>query len=201
MRAQRKELSSGCIWSLILLGIILFWTAVGMICCGAGQADLEQEEDVAEAAPGIADKAQIQITGIQHLAGIDPDLIWQLPDDEELATSQETEPELISLGEFTVTAYCPYEICCGKDPQDPLYGITATGTVAAEGRTIAADPSVLPYGTEVCIDGQAYTVEDTGEAIKGQRLDVYFENHEVALEWGVQVKEVFVDAGSRYDPD
>lgn len=34
MERDKKELSNGCIWSLILLAIILFWIAVGMICCG-----------------------------------------------------------------------------------------------------------------------------------------------------------------------
>ena len=93
-----------------------------------------------------------------------------------------------SLGEFTVTGYCSCEKCCGEYAN----GITATGTVATEGRTVAADPKVLPYGTEIEIDGQRYVVEDCGGAIKGNRLDLYFDSHEEALQHGVQVKEVFV---------
>ena len=45
------------------------------------------------------------------------------------------------LGEFTLTAYCPCMKCCGKTD-----GITSTGTTATEGRTIAVDPLVIPYG-------------------------------------------------------
>ena len=68
------------------------------------------------------------------------------------------------LGEFKLTAYCPCAKCCGKTD-----GITATGTLAAEGRTIAVDPRVIPYGSSVTIyfaDGtvHTYTAEDCGGA-------------------------------------
>ena len=87
---------------------------------------------------------------------------------------------------FTVTAYCPCEKCCGAYAN----GYTATGEKATQGVTIAADPDVLPMGTEIELDGHTYTVQDTGGAIKGNRLDLYFDNHEDALRWGVQEKIV-----------
>ena len=59
------------------------------------------------------------------------------------------------------TAYCACEYCCGKTD-----GITASGTKATAGRTIAADPS-LPFGTVVVIDGHEYVVEDRGGGVKG----------------------------------
>ena len=94
----------------------------------------------------------------------------------------ETQIDVDIEGEtYTVTAYCGCEKCCGKSD-----GITASGTVATEGRTIAVDPTVIPYGTTVYIDGQAFVAEDCGGAIKGKRIDMYFDNHEKALLWGVQ---------------
>lgn len=87
---------------------------------------------------------------------------------------------------FTVTAYCPCEKCCGAYAN----GYTATGAKATQGVTIAADPDVLPMGTEIDLDGHTYTVQDTGGAIAGNRLDLYFDNHEDALRWGVQEKIV-----------
>ena len=64
---------------------------------------------------------------------------------------------------------------------------TATGTIPAEGRTIAVDPSVIPYGTQVYIDGYGvYVAEDCGGAIKGNRIDMYFESHQAACQFGVQ---------------
>lgn len=94
---------------------------------------------------------------------------------------------LKSLGTFTITAYCPCAKCCGKDD-----GITATGVKATAGRTIAVDPDVIPYGTELFIDGFTYRAEDTGGSIKGNKLDIFFANHLEALEWGVREYEVFI---------
>lgn len=100
-----------------------------------------------------------------------------LPRDEP----QETQETRTCV--FTVTAYCPCEKCCGAYAN----GYTATG---AQGVTIAADPDVLPMGTEIELDGHTYTVQDTGGAIAGNRLDLYFDNHEDALQWGVREKIV-----------
>ena len=95
------------------------------------------------------------------------------------------------LGEFKLTAYCPCMKCCGKTD-----GITSTGTTATEGRTIAVDPRVIPYGSTVTLyyeDGtvHTYTAEDCGGAIKGNRLDIYFDDHQAALQFGVQSAYVY----------
>lgn len=98
------------------------------------------------------------------------------------------------LGEFKLTAYCPCMKCCSKTD-----GITSTGTLAAEGRTIAVDPRVIPYGSSVTIyfaDGTShtYTAEDCGGAIKENRIDVFFSSHDVARAFGVQSAMVYVEA-------
>ena len=68
-------------------------------------------------------------------------------------------------------------------------GVTATGTVPSRGRTIAVDPRQIPYGSRVYINGTGpYIAEDTGGAIRGKRLDIYFgdgaEAYREAIEWG-----------------
>lgn len=92
---------------------------------------------------------------------------------------------------FTLTAYCGCKKCCGKNDR-----ITATGTYAIEGVTIAVDPTVIPYDSMVDIEGiGTFIAEDCGGAIKGNRIDIYFENHADALkfgvweEWRVRIKE------------
>lgn len=101
-----------------------------------------------------------------------------------------TEPQIVSqmvdLGEFKITAYCPCTKCCGKWAN----GITSTGVIAQANRTIAVDPKVIPYGTTVMIDGKEYIAEDCGGAIKGNRIDIYFDTHQEALQWGVKYKGV-----------
>lgn len=115
-------------------------------------------------------------------------------------SESEPETELVSLGEFKLTAYCPCSKCCDnwgenrpvdEDGKQIVY--TANQSIAQEGITIAADISVLPYNTRVIIDGHEYIVQDRGGAIKGNRIDVYFESHQEALNFGVQYKEIFIE--------
>lgn len=101
-------------------------------------------------------------------------------------TAPEAEQPEAPAAEFreitvTATAYCPCKKCCGKAD-----GITATGTPATAGRTIAVDPSIIPYGTEVIINGNTYIAEDCGGAVKGNAIDIFFNTHEEALQYGRQ---------------
>lgn len=104
------------------------------------------------------------------------------------------EPRLINLGEFKLTAYCSCEICCGKwsynRPDGTVYG--SIGEELKEGYSIAVDPSVISYRTEVVINGHTYKAQDCGGGIKGSEIDIYFEDHDDALEFGVQYVEVFL---------
>ena len=88
------------------------------------------------------------------------------------------------LGTFKVTFYCPCEKCCGKWAG----GLTAGGTVPTEGRTVAVDTGVIPLGTRLRIGGHEYIAEDTG--VSGRTIDVFVDNHNEALQLGVQYSEV-----------
>lgn len=85
------------------------------------------------------------------------------------------------------TAYCPCEKCCGKSD-----GITATGVKAKANHTVAADPNILPYGTEILCGMGEFVVEDCGGAIKGNRVDFYFDSHSEALKFGRQEFTIWV---------
>ena len=115
---------------------------------------------------------------------------------EQLVSVSEEDsytPELTLLGSFTVTHYCPCSRCCGKWAD----GITATGTVATEGRTIAVDPDVIPLGSRVALfydDGRIsyYIAEDTGSQILGNKIDVCIADHTRARELGVTGASVYI---------
>ena len=80
---------------------------------------------------------------------------------------------------FTATAYCGCAKCCGKST-----GKTASGTTATAGRTVAMSSS-YSFGTKIEIQGMGtYIVEDRGGAIKGNRIDIFFSNHQKALDFG-----------------
>ena len=114
-----------------------------------------------------------------------------------LSEPEPTEPqkEVIFLGEYKLTGYCPCEKCCGRwafdRPDNVVYG--ASGEELKAGYSIAVDPSVIPYGTEVVINGVICRADDCGGAIKGNQIDVYFNDHKEALEFGVQYANVFME--------
>ena len=109
------------------------------------------------------------------------------PDAILTATEAQPEPEWT---EVIATAYCPCERCCGSYARNRPNGIvyTASGEVATAGVTIAADWTIYPPGTVVEIEGMGtYIVHDKGGAIKGNRIDIYYDNHAAALDFGRQV--------------
>lgn len=100
------------------------------------------------------------------------------------------EYRFVYLGDYSITHYCTerYEHICGSGN-----GITATGTTVTAGRTVAVDPSVIPYGTTMYIEGYGFRVaEDCGGAINGHRIDVAVETHSHANTMGRSNKGVWI---------
>lgn len=104
----------------------------------------------------------------------------------------ETEFDMIA------TAYDLSYESCGKYPDDPYYGITASGAKAQPG-TVAVDPSVIPLGTKLYIastDGSPdygfATALDTGGAIKGNRIDLFMEDNTDANNFGIRQVKVYI---------
>lgn len=90
--------------------------------------------------------------------------------------------------EVVATGYTAGVESTGKRPGHPGYGITYSGVKVRRDQvsTIAADPKLFPIGTLLYIPGYGYgVVADTGSAIKGRRIDLYFETiREVYEQWG-----------------
>ncbi|MFC3885900.1 LysM peptidoglycan-binding domain-containing protein [Bacillus songklensis] len=92
--------------------------------------------------------------------------------------------------EMTVTATAYTANCEGCS------GITATGVNLKENpssKVIAVDPSVIPLGSKVYVEGYGYaTAADTGSAIKGNKIDVFLPSQDQAVQWGVKTVNVKV---------
>lgn len=59
--------------------------------------------------------------------------------------------------------------------------------------TIAVDPSVIPLGTKLYVEGYGYAIAaDTGGAIKGNRVDLFFNTEAEASNWGVRNLDVYI---------
>jgi 3D (Asp-Asp-Asp) domain-containing protein len=91
------------------------------------------------------------------------------------------------LENVTLTAYSAGAVHTGKSPGDPQYGITRSGSTVKDGRTIAVDPKVIPLGTWVYIEGIGLRkAEDTGGAVKGKKIDVYYDSDATARKFGLK---------------
>lgn len=115
-----------------------------------------------------------------------------------LSVEEELPVRLEYIGNFRLTAYCPCSKCCGKwgknRPKDEAGNdivYTASGATAQANKTVAVDTNVIPYGTILLIDGQEYTAQDTGSKIKGQVIDIYFDNHVEAENYGCKYQEIY----------
>lgn len=85
----------------------------------------------------------------------------------------------------------------GKNPGDKGYGVTASGSRVKRDpngySTVAVDPRVIPLGTKLYVEGYGYAVAaDTGGAINGNRIDLYFTSDAQATNWGVRYVDVYV---------
>lgn len=181
--SEKRKMDIVCCLCLII-ALIAFGITVMIYC--------ELLDNVRDAAKDIE---QIE-------AGMDEIADRAMEDEEEFNSIDVMPvPELESIGVFTLTAYCPCVKCCGdwgkNRPKDEagnpiVYG--SIGVELKEGVSVAVDPSVIPYGSEIVIDGHTYTAHDCGGAIKDNRIDVYFDDHNRALAFAVRKEEVFVFA-------
>ncbi|WP_275092340.1 3D domain-containing protein [Shimazuella soli] len=141
-----------------------------------------------------------QIAKVNHITN--PSLIHigqricipnQISQDEVNSTSEEKEVTTTAfsrgklLGTFKLTAYTSGYESTNKRPNDPYYGITSSGAPVQDGVTVAVDPKVIPIGSRVYIEGIGYRIaQDVGGAIKGNHIDVYISDLQMAKAFGVQ---------------
>lgn len=126
--------------------------------------------------------------------------IYEEPEQIEVEQEPEKEePKLVSLGDFRLTAYCSCQKCCGywatvrpvdENGKEIVFG--SSGEVLTAGVSVAVDTNVIPYGSELLINGTKYIAHDTGSGINGNCIDVYHDDHKKAVEFGLQYAEVFL---------
>ena len=118
-------------------------------------------------------------------------------------TPADKEPEPVTflqpanyIADCTVTFYCVCEECCGKAPDHPAYGITASGRLAEPYVSVGVDPTVIPLGSTVSMDigdgrgEQLYRADDTGSGVIGNHIDVCVSDHRNAEELGCRTASV-----------
>ena len=166
---MRKNLIKNLIWNVIIITIMFIASSFNIY-------NMSKVSETYETYESYNDK--ITTPYVPNLVTFEPQI--------EEESSELVVEEIIKnepFEEFEATAYCACPKCCGKWAD----GITASGTKATAKRTIAVDSNIIPLGSKVEIEGMGiYIAEDTGSAIKGKIIDIYFDTHEEALKFGRQ---------------
>lgn len=182
----RRDLAS---WQRAALGLLALSVGVNTALCAAivhRERQIEDLETRYHAARAIEEDA---VAAYGELAA-------RVDADREARRAQAEAYEAIGayqyIGECTVTYYCcePYAHVCGDGD-----GLTATGLPVTPG-VVAVDPEVIPLGSTVIIDGQAYLAADTGGTVRGNHVDIAVATHQEAEDLGTTTAEVWVAADS-----
>ena len=98
----------------------------------------------------------------------------------------------VHLGLCKVSGYCPCKECTGKEETETGYGITASGTKAEAGKTLAANMHFITAGSVVEIDGVEYIAEDTAPDLWRYEYRIYFDTHAEAEAYGTKILQSFI---------
>lgn len=188
MKSTRKL----CAALLTGLGLTLLWAGPGI------QVSANDLPRGAETAPTV--ECEGRLPGDDN-----PALEKCYLTEEELEALEDYENEKIEaallarshrLDDVTVTHYCTCRKCCGKDPDHPAYGITASGRKLTPYVSVGVDPAVIPLGSTVIADygdGELhyYMADDTGSGVNGGHIDLAVTTHQEALELGVRKATIY----------
>lgn len=180
-RREARRLLRGetAAWQTAALGMFGLSLAVNLSTCGTHE--LERQ--------AWADRESRYQTQLQHVETVRDHAVQELgvmaaraAREQQARAEQAAAYEALGdweyLGEFTITAYCPCEDCCGRWAD----GVTASGLPAGPG-IVAVD--------RVVIDGLKYLAADTG--VTGNHVDICMASHEDTVAHGVRTAEVWVE--------
>ena len=178
----RRDLAS---WQRAALGLLALSVGVNTALCAAITRQERQIEDLETRYHAVRAIEKDAVAAYGELAA-------RVDADREARQAQAEAYEAIGayqyIGECTVTYYCcePYAHVCGDGD-----GLTATGIPVTPG-VVAVDPEVIPLGSTVIIDGQAYLAADTGGAVRGNHVDIAVATHQEAEALGTTTADVWV---------
>lgn len=178
----RRDLAS---WQKGALGLLALSVGVNTALCAA---IVHRERQIADLETRYHAVRAIEADAVAAYG----ELAARVDADREARQAQAEAYEAIGayeyIGECTVTYYCceAYAHVCGDGD-----GLTATGLPVTPG-VVAVDPEVIPLGSTVIIDGQAYLAADTGGAVRGSHVDIAVATHQEAEDLGVTTADVWV---------
>ena len=174
-RAQRRRFYRRTSAVFLILLLCLCSALLGMAAAKAIDGPQETREAVPMETPVEAESAAPS-------PAIEP---------EEDAENEQIEAALLArshkIENCTVTWYT--EATCGKTPDNPTYGITASGLPVEEHLTVAVDRSVIPLYSDVFVQYADGTIEQlwaTDTGVNGNHIDIYTPDYDYAIQMGRQ---------------
>lgn len=171
------------------------------IAAAAQRAKEEEERRIAAAAQAKKD-AELAAKKEQQAAKKESELVHVSKKEEKKGSEpnnstpktekprEDTKQENSNKKSFLVTSTAYTADCAGCS------GVTTTGIDLKknpDAKVIAVDPSVIPLGSLVHVEGYGYAIAgDTGGAIQGNKIDVFYSSKSKALNWGVRTVKVTI---------
>lgn len=123
--------------------------------------------------------------------------------EKQYETVEVTVSEMVSIGTYYITAYCSCSKCCW-----PSTNKTASGTTCHyesdpnDPTTCAIDRKLHHFGDTFYLksEGRMYVAEDTGSAVKGKHIDLYFPDHSYVQSYGSHYETVYVPENTTFTP-
>lgn len=189
---MRKNRILVCASRLVLMACI----GVGLYAQGLTREVKHDVSDDRMPMPEMEWKAEYGIPATEYAYITDEQLV-----EIEAQEAQSVEDALLAratrIDDVTVTHYCICQKCCGKSPDHPAYGITASGRYSTPYVSVAVDPSVIPLGSDVLVDYgdgviEYYRADDTGSGVGGKHIDLCVSDHQEARNLGVRTATVYI---------
>ncbi|WP_078555638.1 3D domain-containing protein [Bacillus alkalicellulosilyticus] len=144
---------------------------------------------------GLKESGIVQ-KGLSFFESEEKEISHDIVESEPISLDDAVDWSRYPAHKVVATGYTAGVESTGKTPDHPAYGITFSGVRVTRDlySTIAADPNTYPIGSILYIPGYGYgVVADTGSAIKGNKIDLYYETvADVFDNWGKQEVEVYL---------
>lgn len=136
--------------------------------------------------------------GKEVSSSIVKELVLKEPVNKEVIKGTK-EAKIISRGENGINFKKKLSVksTAYNHPKNSKEAYTASGMHVLRDKsgysTVAVDPSVIPLGTKLYVEGYGYAIAaDTGSAIRGNRIDLFFNTEAEASNWGVKNLDVYI---------
>ena len=199
---MKKIVKKVCITSLFVTAILItFQTFSGVSAATIGQWALNDESsERTEWLHTVRDNGHKSTTlkkkTLPILKSAARTMSFEMIEPEPMSLEDAIDWTQYPSKKVMATGYTAGYESTGEHPGHPGYGITYSGVQVKRDlySTIAADPKVYPIGTVLFIPGYGYgVVADTGSAIKGDKIDLYYESvQDVFDNWGKKEVDVFM---------